>query len=128
LINEPINNTGGYVNDPIYLLSITTPIAIAAIRAVDTNHMISVREIVGNRARKSTPPVERSECVLLRPSLWDALPFATDTTVAVAQTFLVDGRVRLQLDSLEQLRRHQLRKPDALTTMPDRHLERSWCY
>jgi hypothetical protein len=40
LINEPINNTGGYVMIPNNLLSSTYADAIAAIRAVDTNHLI----------------------------------------------------------------------------------------
>jgi hypothetical protein len=40
LINEPIYNTGGYDMIPNNLLSSTYADAIAAIRAVDTNHLI----------------------------------------------------------------------------------------
>ena len=40
LINEPVNSASGYVMIPNNLLSSTYADAIAAIRAVDTNHMI----------------------------------------------------------------------------------------
>ena len=40
LINEPVNNSGGYVMIPGNLLSSTYADAIAAIRAVDTNHLV----------------------------------------------------------------------------------------
>ena len=133
LINEPINNTGGYDMIPNNLLSSTYADAIAAIRAVDTNHMIicegdwwstALGQI--NTTGWSDPNVCYSD-----HRYGDALPFGTDR-----KQFAVGANVPLWMGEFGYNSTHwnnyavtNFEKPDALSyNGRTATLSESWCY
>jgi aryl-phospho-beta-D-glucosidase BglC (GH1 family) len=133
LINEPVNNSGGYVMIPGNLLSSTYADAIAAIRAMDTNHMLicegdwwatALGQI--NTTGWSDPNVCYSD-----HRYGDALPFATDRKqVAVgANVPLWMGEFGYNSTHWNNYAITSFESPDALSyNGRTATLSESWCY
>jgi len=133
LINEPVNSAGGYQMIPGTLLSSTYADAIAAIRAVDTNHLIVCEGDWWATALGQINTTGWSDANVCYSDhrYGDALPFATDR-----KQLAVGANVPLWMGEFGYNSTHWINyaitnfeKPDALSANGrTATLSESWCY
>ena len=133
LINEPVNNSGGYVMIPGNLLSSTYAEAIKAIRTVDTNHMLICEGDWWATAigQINTTGWSDANVCYSDHRYGDALPFGTDRKqVAVgANVPLWMGEFGYNSTHWNNFAVTNLERPDALTSNGrTATLSESWCY
>jgi aryl-phospho-beta-D-glucosidase BglC (GH1 family) len=133
LINEPVNDSGGYVLIPGTLLSSTYADAIAAIRSVDTNHMLICEGDwwATALAQINTTGWSDANVCYSDHRYGDALPFATDRKqIAVgANVPLWMGEFGYNSTHWNNFAITNLEQPDALSyNGRTATLSESWCY
>ena len=132
LINEPINSSGGYVMIPNNLLSSTYADAIAAIRAVDTNHMIICEGDWWATALSQINTTGWSDSNVCYSdhrygTRCHLAPTASRSPSApTSRCGWVNSATTRRMEQLRHQQLRETRRPEL--QWPDGHLSESWCY